>query len=182
MLTFNNHIASMCRKAARQLAVLKRIGHLLTIKGKLAIFNSFIESNFNYCPLIWHFCSQTNTKKLEKIQERALRFIYNNYSSTHNDLLKTAGTQYLHVKRLKRMACEVFKIVNNMSPSFINPFYTSHMASKYTHVTRTFGEKSMLQKINPPTVFQILFPRVLHCLHAIVIHQMKDKECSISNI
>ena len=74
----------MCKKAARQLAVLKRIGHLLTIKGKLAIFNSFIESNFNYCPLIWHFCSQTNTKKVEKIQERALRFIYNNYSSTHN--------------------------------------------------------------------------------------------------
>ena len=119
MLTFNNHLASMCKKAARQLAVLKRIGHLLTIKGKLAIFNSFIESNFNYCPLIWHFCSQTNTIKIEKIQERALRFIYNNYSSTHNDLLNTAGTQYLHVKRLKRMACEVFKIVNNMSPSFI---------------------------------------------------------------
>ena len=65
---------------------------------------------------------------------------------------------------------------------FINPFYTRHMASKYTHVTRTFGGKSMLQKINPPTAFQILFPRILHCLHAIVIHQMKDKECSISNI
>ena len=46
MLTFNNHIAFMCKKAARELAVLKRIGHLLTIKGKLAIFNSFIESNF----------------------------------------------------------------------------------------------------------------------------------------
>ena len=120
MITFNNHIASMCKKAARQLAVLKRIGHhLLTIKGKLAIFNSFIESNFNYCPLIWHFCSQTNTIQIEKIQERAPRFIYNNYSSTHNHLLKTAGTQSLHVKRLKHMACEVFKIVNNMPPSFI---------------------------------------------------------------
>ena len=56
------------------------------------------------------------------------------------------------------------------------------MANKYTHVTRTFGGKSMLKKINPPTVFQILFPRKLHCLHAIVIHQIKDKECSISNI
>ena len=65
MLTFNIHIASLCKKAARQLAVLNRIDHLLTIKGKLAIFNSSIESNFNYCPLIWHFCSQTNTKKKE---------------------------------------------------------------------------------------------------------------------
>ena len=55
MLTFNCHIASLCKKAARRLTVLKRIGHLLTIKGKLAIFNSFIESNFNYCLFIWHF-------------------------------------------------------------------------------------------------------------------------------
>ena len=31
------------------------------------------------------------------------------------------------------------------------------------NIPRTFGEKSMLQKINPPTVFQILFPRLLHC-------------------
>ena len=77
---------------------------------------------------------------------------------------------------------QLTKVCQKIRSHFINPFYTSHMASKYTHVTRTFWEKSMLQKINPPTVFQILFPRVLHCLHAIVIHQMKDKECSISNI
>ena len=59
----------------------------------------------------------------------------------------------------------------------INHFYTRHMASKYTHVTRTFGGKSMLQKINPPTVFQILFPRILHCLHAIVIHRLCVSHC-----
>ena len=123
-LTFNTHIANICKKSARQLAVLKRLGHLLTRQGKLAIFKSFITSNFNYCPLIWHFCSQSSTKKLEKIQERALRFIYNDYSSTHHDLLKTANTEHLHVKRIKEMACEVFKIVNNIAPSFIQNLIT----------------------------------------------------------
>ena len=69
-LTFNTHIANICRKAARQLAVLKRLGHLLTRQGKLAIFKSFTTSNFNYCPLIWHFCSQSSTKKTwKKIKE-----------------------------------------------------------------------------------------------------------------
>ena len=118
-LTFNTHIANICKKAARQLAVLKRLDHLLTRQGNLAIFKSFITSNFNYCPLIWHFFSQSSTKKPEKIQERALHFIYNDYSSTHHDLLKTANTEHLHVKRIKEMACEVFKIVNNIAPSFI---------------------------------------------------------------
>ena len=68
---------------------------------------------------MWHFCSQASTNKLEKIQERALRFINNDDSSTYNDLLTTAGTEYLHVKRIKEMACEVLKIVNNVAPTFI---------------------------------------------------------------
>ena len=102
-----------------KLAVLKRIGHLLTIKGKIAIFKYVVASNFNYCPLMWHFCSQSNTNKLENIQKRALRFIYNNYTSSHADLLRAAGTEYLHTNRVKYMACEVFKIVNKISPLFI---------------------------------------------------------------
>ena len=52
LLKFNKHITEICTKSARQLAVLKRIGHLLTFQGKVAIFQSFIASNFNYCPLI----------------------------------------------------------------------------------------------------------------------------------
>ena len=120
LLTFNNHITDICKKAARQLAVLKRIGHFLTVQGKLTIYKSFIMSNFNYCPLIWHFCSKANTNKLEKIQERALRFIYNDHSSTYTDLFESAGTVTLHIKRSKDIACEVFKIVNKLAPSFIH--------------------------------------------------------------
>ena len=82
LLTFNNHITEICKEAARLLAVLRRIGHFLTVQGKLTIYKSFIMSNFNYCPLSWHFCSQASTNKLEKNQERALRFIYNDRSST----------------------------------------------------------------------------------------------------
>ena len=119
LLTFNKHITEICKKSARQL---KRIGHLLTIKGKIAIFKSVIASNFNYCPLMWHFCSQSNTNKLENIQKRALRFIYNKYTSSHADLLRAAGTEYLHTNRVKYMACEVFKIVNKISPLFIQDF------------------------------------------------------------
>ena len=33
-------------------------------------------SNFIYCPIVWHFCGETNTRKIENIKERALGFIY----------------------------------------------------------------------------------------------------------
>jgi len=82
-LNFDKHVSNICKKASRQLNVLKRIGKYSCKLGKLNIYYSFILSNFNYCPLTWHFCSETNTKKVENIQKRALRFIYNDYSSSY---------------------------------------------------------------------------------------------------
>jgi hypothetical protein len=82
-LNFNEHISKICKKASRQLNVLKRIGKHLTRLGKLTIYYSFNMSNFNYCPLVWHFCGEVNTKKVEQIQERALRFIYEDYSASY---------------------------------------------------------------------------------------------------
>ena len=82
-LNFDSHISNICRKASRQLNVLKRLGNKLCKLGKINIYYSFIMSNFNYCPLTWHFCGKVNTKKIEKIQERALRFIYSDYTSTY---------------------------------------------------------------------------------------------------
>ena len=112
MLKFDNHVAEIFKKASKQLAVLKRLGSFLTKQGKLVIYNSFIASNFSYCPLACHFCSASSTNKLERIQERALRFISNDYTSLLSTLLTTTNTQPLHIRRLKQMACEVFKIVN----------------------------------------------------------------------
>ena len=51
MLQFDDHVSQICKRASKQLAVLKRIGRFLTKQGKMTIYNSFIVSNFNYCPL-----------------------------------------------------------------------------------------------------------------------------------
>jgi hypothetical protein len=70
------------------LACIKLFANQSSIKlSRLTIYYSFILSNFNYCPVTWHFCSEKNTKKMEKIQERALRFIYNDYVLNYEELL-----------------------------------------------------------------------------------------------
>ena len=86
-LNFNTHISNICKKASRQLNCLKRLGKFLTRLGRLTVYHSFILSNFNYCPLTWHFCSEINTKKMERIQERALRFIYDDFLTSYEELL-----------------------------------------------------------------------------------------------
>ena len=82
---------------------------------------STILSNFNYCPLVWHFCGEENTKKLEKNQERALGFIYNDYTSTYESLLIKSQLPSLSVRRLRAidLALDAFKILHDHSPIYL---------------------------------------------------------------
>ena len=57
--------------------------------------------------------------KWKKIQERAIRFINNDFSSPLKTLLVMSNTSPLHVRRIKPIASEVYKIVNDLSPSYI---------------------------------------------------------------
>ena len=78
-LNFSEHVSIRCRKAARQLNALARVSKFLDYSSRKIIYNSFIRSNFSYCPLVWMFCGKENSKKIEKIQERALRVLHNDY-------------------------------------------------------------------------------------------------------
>ena len=55
---------------------------------------------------------------MKKIQERALRFICDNVESPLQDLLQKNCVFRLHISRMNLMAWEVFKIVENIVPSY----------------------------------------------------------------
>ena len=106
-LNFDTHISTIFRKAFQQLNIIKRLGPYLNRLNKLTIFHTFILSNFKFCPLAWHFCTEKNSKKIEKVQERALR-------------LKKAKVPSLQIRRMRTMALETFKIMNKLSPSCLH--------------------------------------------------------------
>ena len=65
------------------------------------IYKSFIMSYFNHCPIAWHFCNQSSVNKMEKIQERALRFICDNFESPLQDLPQKNGVLPLQLQNYK---------------------------------------------------------------------------------
>ena len=123
-LQFNKHISNICERASRQLNVLSRFKNIFSTEEKKTMYKAFILANFGYCPIVWHFCGETNTRKMERIQERALRFMYNDLISDYNGLLNKAGMETLHLKRLKVLATEVFKSINDLNPSFMQRMFT----------------------------------------------------------
>ena len=49
-------------KVARQTNALRRIVKYIPNECSLNLYQAFISSNFNYCDIVWHFCSNGSTK------------------------------------------------------------------------------------------------------------------------
>ena len=57
---------------------------------------------------------------MEKIQERALRFIYEDYDSSYEDLLQKSKLPSLKIRRIRTIAIETFKIIHRKSPQYLH--------------------------------------------------------------
>ena len=67
-LTFNQYISNMCSKAAMQLNIICRLAKVMGNEEKIAITNSFVYSNFNYCRLVSHPAHVNLRKKSKKFK------------------------------------------------------------------------------------------------------------------
>ena len=56
-VSFKQHISTLCNNASNQLNAIGRIQKFVGFKEKEVLLNSFVFSNFNYCPLVWYFWS-----------------------------------------------------------------------------------------------------------------------------
>ena len=119
-LTFDEHVNNICLKASRQISALQRLTGLLDMPSRKAIYNSCIVSNFNYCPLVYYFTSRESINKMQKIQERALRFVLKDSVSDYDTLLTKFGIDSFRISSLRSMAVEIYKILNDMSPEYLS--------------------------------------------------------------
>ena len=75
-----------------QLNAIRRLAKFMGNKGKTAMINSFVYSNFNYCPLVCYFCSCEFSQKNRKNPKRCLRLVLDDYESNYGNLIKKNGT------------------------------------------------------------------------------------------
>ena len=89
-LIFKDHLRSVCKKVAGMIGVLRRLKNLIPVNAKLLLYKSAIMPHLTYCHLVWHFCTASDNRKLEHLQERPLRLVYNTTAESYDALLKRA--------------------------------------------------------------------------------------------
>ena len=109
-INYDTHIEQISKKAGNHLNALKRLSPYISINHRIAIFRCFILCHFGFCGIVWHFCGVGNTKKMEKIQERGLRFVYGDYTSDYDSLLCKSKMPSLKLGRERNIAIQTYKI------------------------------------------------------------------------
>ena len=84
---FEQHVSNLCQKVSNKLYALSRIAHYMDQDKLRMLMTSFINSQFQYCPLAWMFHSRKLNTKINKLHERALRITYRDQESSFEDLL-----------------------------------------------------------------------------------------------
>ena len=89
-----------------------RFRNLICTATKLKLYNVFILPHFQYYFMVWHFCRSRNCEKLESLNKRALRIVFN--------------------RRIQNMLITIYKSLNYMKV-FLNILKTClHCISLYT--------------------------------------------------
>ena len=84
---------------------------------------TFVESQFNYCPLIWIFHSRRVTIKSTMYTKKALRIAYSDYKSTFQELLEKDGSFSVHHRNIQILATEICKHIHGLSPAIMGEVF-----------------------------------------------------------
>ena len=123
-LNFNSHLKKLCTKVNQKVSALARIVNILPFQKRHIILKTFIESQFSYCPLIWMFCSRAMNNKINRIHERALRLVYQDYMTPFKDLLIRDNSLSFHHRNIHQVAIEMFKVKHDLTPPFMKELFS----------------------------------------------------------
>ena len=85
---------------------------------------------------MWHFSSANSLQKVERIQERALRFLFNDNSSPYEELLKKSGKNYMHVSRLRAQMYRNLQNYEAAEPCFLQNIFSFKSSTNLSHSLR----------------------------------------------
>ena len=90
-------------------------------------------------------------RKIENIHKSCLRLTLNAYKSDYKTLLDKSGKESMKIGRIKTLAIEIFKNVNELNPNLMKTIFTSMTNSRVrpfdllvkNRNTEKYGSKSL---------------------------------------
>ena len=63
---------------------------------------------------------QAQQAKIERVQYRALRFVYNDFKASYGMLRERSGLSHLNTRRIRLLLIEIYKMYHCISPQYLH--------------------------------------------------------------
>ena len=98
---------------------------------------------------------------MERIQERAFRFLLEDYNSNYDQLLTKLNKATLEIRRLRLLATEIFKTINNLNAPYMKEVFELNTRRKETASDRLIVHSQISTKYGSYKL-RSLGPKIWH--------------------
>ena len=134
-------------KLPKKINGLVRLTGYMSLEKRRIVMKTFVESQFNHCPLIWMLHSRTFNNKINRLHKRALKIVYTDYKSPFNTLLEKVGCLPIHHRNIPSLAIDIHKFFHGLSAAIMGDIIKLYQPPTYNLRTR-----HELYNRNPTTV------------------------------
>ena len=130
-MTMTDHVNNVCKTAYFQLRNIRRIRSFITKESCQSIVTCLILSRLDYCNSLYTALSQVLIRKLQKVQNCAVRVIYYAANSDHvTPLFLQLHWLPLSCRIRFKILCIMYKVFNSYNvPSYISDIFTLQSAT-----------------------------------------------------
>ena len=124
-LSWKTNTENICKKITSGISALRRLKEFADKQTLLSVYNAIVRPYFDYCCEVWDVFGETQSKRLQKLQNRAARIILNMSNDIdHSVALQALGWKPLKTERKKSKAKIMYKLLNKMGPKSLSNLFT----------------------------------------------------------
>ena len=132
-LRWQTHIDKLSKKIAYGIGAIKRMRPFVPPHALRYTYNALIQSQFDYCNLVWGNCGKTLFERLQKLQNRAARVLtFSSYDADANCLIRQLDWKDLSTHFQIQKALMVYKSLNGPVPEYLSSKFVKRNETRYS--------------------------------------------------
>ena len=124
-LSLEHMVTETCKTCYFKLTKLRNLRGFLSVKHKIMLVKSFVVSRLDYCNCLYACIPYYLLRKLEKVLNACIRFIYDISLFNHDLIDYYVDSHIMPIEyRIKYKLCLlVYKILNNLAPQYLSNLF-----------------------------------------------------------
>ena len=123
-LTWTYHIKNLTKKMTSSIWLLSKIKKFLSRDHRIQFYKSYIQPHLDFCNIVWGSSSECNKLKILRLQKRACKVILDYQVEDSMEAMSSLKIMSIYDRLYLRKAKFMFKVYNNITPSYITENFT----------------------------------------------------------